>query len=136
MQAFTNQQLFTDAQKHIPGGVNSPVRAFKGVGGDPVFFASAKGAYLTDVEGKRYIDYIGSWGPMIAGHAHPEIIEAVQKACEFGLSYGAPNAIETVMADLLYDLVDGNGPHGQLRHRSHDDRYSFGTWLYRPRQNS
>ncbi|MEX1201059.1 MAG: glutamate-1-semialdehyde 2,1-aminomutase [Methylophaga sp.] len=105
MQAFTNQQLFTDAQKHIPGGVNSPVRAFKGVGGDPVFFASAKGAYLTDVEGKQYIDYIGSWGPMIAGHAHPEIIEAVQKACEFGLSYGAPTAIETVMADLLCDLV-------------------------------
>ena len=105
MQAFTNQQLFTDAQKHIPGGVNSPVRAFKGVGGNPVFFASAKGAYLTDVEGKRYIDYIGSWGPMIAGHAHPEIIEAVQKACEFGLSYGAPTAIETVMADLLCDLV-------------------------------
>ncbi len=105
MQAFTNQQLFTNAQKHIPGGVNSPVRAFKGVGGDPVFFASAKGAYLTDVEGKQYIDYIGSWGPMIAGHAHPEIIEAVQKACEFGLSYGAPTAIETVMADLLCDLV-------------------------------
>lgn len=105
MQAFTNQQLFTNAQKHIPGGVNSPVRAFKGVGGDPVFFASAKGPYLTDVEGKQYIDYIGSWGPMIAGHAHPEIIEAVQKACEFGLSYGAPTAIETVMADLLCDLV-------------------------------
>lgn len=105
MQAFTNQQLFTDAQKHIPGGVNSPVRAFKGVGGDPVFFASAKGAYLTDVEGKKYIDYIGSWGPMIAGHAHPEIIEAVQKACENGLSYGAPTAIETVMADLLCELL-------------------------------
>lgn len=105
MQAFTNQQLFSAAQKHIPGGVNSPVRAFKGVGGDPVFFASAKGAYLTDVEGKRYIDYIGSWGPMIAGHAHPDIIEAVQKACEFGLSYGAPTAIETDMADLLCDLV-------------------------------
>jgi len=105
MQAFTNQQLFTAAQKHIPGGVNSPVRAFKGVGGDPVFFASAKGPYLTDVEGKKYIDYIGSWGPMIAGHAHPGIIEAVQKACEFGLSYGAPTAIETVMADLLCDLV-------------------------------
>ena len=105
MQAFNNQQLFSAAQKHIPGGVNSPVRAFKGVGGDPVFFASAKGAYLTDVEGKRYIDYIGSWGPMIAGHAHPAIIEAVQKACEFGLSYGAPTAIETDMADLLCELV-------------------------------
>ena len=105
MQAFNNQQLFSAAQKHIPGGVNSPVRAFKGVGGDPVFFASAKGAYLTDVEGKCYIDYIGSWGPMIAGHAHPAIIEAVQKACEFGLSYGAPTAIETDMADLLCELV-------------------------------
>ena len=105
MQAINNQQLFSAAQKHIPGGVNSPVRAFKGVGGDPVFFASAKGAYLTDVEGKRYIDYIGSWGPMIAGHAHPAIIEAVQKACEFGLSYGAPTAIETDMADLLCELV-------------------------------
>lgn len=105
MQAFSNQQLFSAAQKHIPGGVNSPVRAFKGVGGDPVFFASAKDAYLTDVEGKKYIDYIGSWGPMIAGHAHPEIISAVQKACEFGLSYGAPTAIETDMADLLCQLV-------------------------------
>ncbi|AFJ02543.1 Glutamate-1-semialdehyde aminotransferase [Methylophaga frappieri] len=105
MQANRNQQLFSAAQKHIPGGVNSPVRAFKGVGGDPVFFASAKGAYLTDAEGKKYIDYIGSWGPMIAGHAHPEIITAVQQACESGLSYGAPTAIETDMADLLCQLV-------------------------------
>lgn len=105
MQPVSNQHLFQQAQKHIPGGVNSPVRAFKGVGGDPVFFSSAKGAWLTDVEGKRYIDYIGSWGPMIAGHAHPQIIEAVQKACVNGLSFGAPTAIETDMADLLCELV-------------------------------
>jgi len=105
MQAQTNQQLFLQAQKHIPGGVNSPVRAFKGVGGDPVFFSSAKGAWLTDVEGKNYIDYIGSWGPMIAGHAHPQVIEAVQQMCVNGLGYGAPTAIETEMADLLCELV-------------------------------
>ncbi|AFI83720.1 glutamate-1-semialdehyde 2,1-aminomutase [Methylophaga nitratireducenticrescens] len=105
MQAQSNQQLFLQAQKHIPGGVNSPVRAFKGVGGNPVFFSSAKGAWLTDVEGKNYIDYIGSWGPMIAGHAHPQVIEAVQKMCVNGLGYGAPTAIETEMADLLCELV-------------------------------
>ena len=105
MQAQSNQQLFLQAQKHIPGGVNSPVRAFKGVGGDPVFFSSAKGAWLTDVEGKNYIDYIGSWGPMIAGHAHPQVIEAVQLMCVNGLGYGAPTAIETEMADLLCELV-------------------------------
>lgn len=105
MQAQSNQQLFLQAQKHIPGGVNSPVRAFKGVGGDPVFFSSAKGAWLTDVEGKKYIDYIGSWGPMIAGHAHPQVIEAVQQMCANGLGYGAPTAIETEMADLLCELV-------------------------------
>lgn len=105
MQAQSNQQLFLQAQKHIPGGVNSPVRAFKGVGGDPVFFSSAKGAWLTDVEGKKYIDYIGSWGPMIAGHAHPQVIEAVQLMCANGLGYGAPTAIETEMADLLCELV-------------------------------
>jgi glutamate-1-semialdehyde 2,1-aminomutase len=105
MQAQSNQQLFLQAQKHIPGGVNSPVRAFKGVGGDPIFFSSAKGAWLTDVEGKNYIDYIGSWGPMIAGHAHPQVIEAVQQMCVNGLGYGAPTAIETEMADLLCELV-------------------------------
>ena len=105
MQAQSNQQLFLQAQKHIPGGVNSPVRAFKGVGGDPVFFSHANGAWLTDVEGKKYIDYIGSWGPMIAGHAHPQVIEAVQQMCTNGLGYGAPTAIETDMADLLCELV-------------------------------
>lgn len=105
MQVQSNQQLFLQAQKHIPGGVNSPVRAFKGVGGDPVFINSANGAWLTDVEGKKYIDYIGSWGPMIAGHAHPQVIGAVQQMCVNGLGYGAPTAIETEMADLLCELV-------------------------------
>ncbi|MEW6445185.1 MAG: glutamate-1-semialdehyde 2,1-aminomutase [Pseudomonadota bacterium] len=100
-----SHDLFVQAQKHIPGGVNSPVRAFRGVGGDPIFFERAQGAYLFDVDGKRYIDYVGSWGPMIAGHTHPTVIEAVKNAAERGLSFGAPTAIETRMADLLCEIV-------------------------------
>lgn len=101
----TNHDLFTQAQRHIPGGVNSPVRAFKGVGGDPVFFREGKGAWLTDAEGNRYIDYVGSWGPMILGHAHPEVITAVQEAASHGLGFGAPTAIESEMAETLCRLV-------------------------------
>ncbi len=101
----TNHSLFSHAQQHIPGGVNSPVRAFKGVGGDPVFFREGKGAWLTDAEGKRYIDYIGSWGPMILGHAHPEVIKTVQEAVSHGLGFGAPTEIEIEMADTLCRLV-------------------------------
>lgn len=101
----TNHELFQQAQKHIPGGVNSPVRAFKGVGGDPVFFREGKGAWLTDAEGKQYVDYIGSWGPMIVGHAHPEVLDAVSEAVKHGLGFGAPTAIETEMADLVCELV-------------------------------
>lgn len=101
----TSHQHFIAAQQHIPGGVNSPVRAFKGVGGDPIFIQSAKGAYLYDTDGKRYIDYVGSWGPMIAGHAHPKVIEAVQKAAVNGLSFGAPTVLETQMADKICELV-------------------------------
>lgn len=100
-----SQQLFAAAQKHIPGGVNSPVRAFKGVGGDPVFFKSAKGAYLTDEDDKQYIDYVASWGPAILGHAHPDVIKAVQEQAEKGLTFGAPTAIETTMADLICDMI-------------------------------
>ncbi|MBE0494340.1 MAG: glutamate-1-semialdehyde 2,1-aminomutase, partial [Thiomicrospira sp.] len=100
-----SHDLFIAAQKHIPGGVNSPVRAFKGVGGDPVFFKSAKGAYLTDEDDKQYIDYVGSWGPAILGHAHPEVIQAVQKQAEHGLSFGAPTVLETTMADLVCELI-------------------------------
>ncbi len=96
---------FSAAQVHIPGGVNSPVRAFKGVGGDPIFIQRAKDAYLYDTEDKRYIDYVGSWGPMIAGHANPIVIKAVQEAVENGLSFGAPTLIETRIADKICELV-------------------------------
>jgi glutamate-1-semialdehyde 2,1-aminomutase len=100
-----SNDLFAAAQRHIPGGVNSPVRAFRGVGGDPVFFESAAGAYVTDADGKRYIDYVGSWGPMILGHAHPEIIAAVTERVAKGLSFGAPTELETLMADKVCELV-------------------------------
>jgi len=96
---------FEQAQKYIPGGVNSPVRAFKGVGGEPVFIKKAKGAYIYDVEDKQYIDYVGSWGPMILGHAHPEVIQAVQNAAENGLSFGAPTEAETTLAKRICDLI-------------------------------
>jgi len=101
----STNRLFTQAQRHIPGGVNSPVRAFKGVGGDPVFFDRAQGAYLYDTQGKSYIDYVGSWGPMILGHTHPEVIKAVQEAALKGLSFGAPTAVETAMADKVCELM-------------------------------
>lgn len=100
-----SHDLFVAAQQHIPGGVNSPVRAFKGVGGDPVFFKRAKGAYLFDEDDKQYIDYVASWGPAILGHAQPDVIKAVQLAAENGLSFGAPTAIETEMANKLCEIV-------------------------------
>jgi glutamate-1-semialdehyde 2,1-aminomutase len=100
-----SERLFAAAQVHIPGGVNSPVRAFKGVGGTPVFMQRAEGAYMYDADGKRYIDYIGSWGPMVAGHAHPEVIDAVREACLSGLSFGCPTALEVTMAEKVCELV-------------------------------
>ena len=100
-----SEKLFEQAQKTIPGGVNSPVRAFKSVGGTPPFIARAEGAYLYDVDGNRYIDYVGSWGPMIAGHANPEVIEAVKQAAENGLSYGAPTEIEVTMSQKICELM-------------------------------
>ncbi len=100
-----SHDLFQSACQHIPGGVNSPVRAFRGVGGDPVFFSRAEGPWLYDADGKRYIDYVGSWGPMIAGHAHPDVIKAVQDMAGNGLGYGAPTEIETEMADFLCEQV-------------------------------
>jgi glutamate-1-semialdehyde 2,1-aminomutase len=101
----SNQDLIRRARVHIPGGVNSPVRAFNGVGGDPVFFERAEGACLYDVEGRSYIDYVGSWGPMIAGHAHPAIVAAVQAAAGRGLSFGAPCPAEVEMAERLCAIV-------------------------------
>ena len=97
--------LFQDAQRYIPGGVNSPVRAFKGVGGDPIFIRRAEGAYLHGEDGRRYIDYVGSWGPMLAGHAHPHVLEAVRRAIGDGLSFGAPTAIETRLAERICRLM-------------------------------
>ena len=97
--------LFSRAQEVIPGGVNSPVRAFKGVGGTPVFIQKAKGAYIYDTEGKQYIDYVGSWGPMILGHNHPAILDAVLKAAENGLSFGAPTPSEIDLAELVCEIV-------------------------------
>ncbi len=100
-----SHDLFVAAQRHIPGGVNSPVRAFRGVGGDPVFFESAAGPYVFDPDGKRYVDYVGSWGPMILGHAHPAVVEAVRERLGKGLSFGAPTELETTMADTVCSLV-------------------------------
>ena len=101
----TSSDLFKRALKCIPGGVNSPVRAFKGVGGDPIFFARGQGAYVFDEDGKRYIDYVGSWGPMILGHAHPKVLAAVKETMERGLGFGAPTRIEVEMAELICRLV-------------------------------
>jgi glutamate-1-semialdehyde 2,1-aminomutase len=101
----TNHELFDRARQLLPGGVNSPVRAFKSVGGEPFFTARADGAYLWDVEGKRYIDYVGSWGPMIVGHNHPAVREAVQRAVLDGLSFGTPCAAEVTMAETIVSLI-------------------------------
>jgi glutamate-1-semialdehyde 2,1-aminomutase len=100
-----NEQLFSRAQQTTPGGVNSPVRAFRSVGGTPRFIARAQGPHFWDADGRRYIDYIGSWGPMIVGHAHPAVVRAVQEAAARGLSYGAPTEAEVEMAEQLVRLV-------------------------------
>ncbi|MES2181182.1 MAG: glutamate-1-semialdehyde 2,1-aminomutase [Pseudomonadota bacterium] len=100
-----NQTLFEKSQQLIPGGVNSPVRAFRSVGGTPVFFKKGLGSKLWDVDGKQYIDYINSWGPMIVGHAHPAVIKAVQEVAENSLSFGAPTGLELEMAELINKLV-------------------------------
>jgi glutamate-1-semialdehyde 2,1-aminomutase len=98
----TSRRLFAEAQPVIPGGVNSPVRAFKSVGGTPLFIERARGAYLLDADGNRYIDYVGSWGPMLFGHAHPEVVRAVQRGGRaLGTSYGAPTPAEVRLAELV-----------------------------------
>jgi glutamate-1-semialdehyde 2,1-aminomutase len=100
-------ELFERSVQLIPGGVNSPVRAFRAVGGTPLFFRSAAGAWMEDVEGRRYVDYVGSWGPMIVGHSHPVVVKAVQEAAARGLSFGAPCPVELEMAQVLCGLVPG-----------------------------
>lgn len=102
-----SESLFERAQQTIPGGVNSPVRAFRGVGGAPRFIASADGAWITDADGRRYVDYVGSWGPMILGHQHPAVLTALRHQLEIGLSYGAPTEAEITMAEWLCARVPG-----------------------------
>src|SRR6187551_3076784 len=101
----TSKELFERAQKSIPGGVNSPVRAFKSVGGTPLFIKKAKGAYLYDADGNQYIDFIASWGPMILGHAHESIVKAIKEYAEYSTSYGAPTELEIEMAELIIGMV-------------------------------
>lgn len=100
-----SKAAFARARQAIPGGVNSPARAFGGVGGEPIFFARGEGAYLYDLDGNRYIDYIGSWGPMILGHAHPTVVEAVGRALRCGTSFGAPTVAESELAELICDAI-------------------------------
>jgi len=104
LPSMRSQELFARAQKVIPGGVNSPVRAFRAVGGEPRFIARAAGAYVHDADNVKYIDYVGSWGPMILGHAHPAVVEAVKKAAENGTSYGAPTELEVLFAEKICAL--------------------------------
>jgi glutamate-1-semialdehyde 2,1-aminomutase len=100
-----SEQLFTQARAVIPGGVNSPVRAFKGVGGNPIFFKQGKGAYLTDVDNRQYIDYVGSWGPLILGHCHPNVIAAIEEVLHQGISFGAPTELEIRLAQKIIALM-------------------------------
>ncbi|MEM8662216.1 MAG: glutamate-1-semialdehyde 2,1-aminomutase, partial [Pseudomonadota bacterium] len=103
----TSEKLFERARQHIPGGVNSPVRAFKAVGGTPVFIDRSEGAYIFDCDGKRYIDYVLSWGPMIMGHNHPRVREAVTEQSKKGLSFGAPTELEIALADRICEIMPG-----------------------------
>jgi glutamate-1-semialdehyde 2,1-aminomutase len=105
MRTDQSNQLFERAQRTIPGGVNSPVRAFRAVGGQPLFIERGEGAYLIDADGKRYIDYVLSWGPLILGHAHPRVVAALKGAVERGTSYGAPTQLETQLAEMVCDTV-------------------------------
>ena len=100
-----SEEIFTAAQKLMPGGVSSPVRAFKSVGGQPIVFDRVKGAYIWDVDGNKYIDYVGTWGPAICGHAHPEVIEALHKTLEKGTSFGAPSVPENILAEMVIEAV-------------------------------
>ena len=107
MTQSRSKQLFEAAQKHIPGGVNSPVRAFRAVGGTPIFFDRAKGPYMYDADGKRYIDYVMSWGPMILGHGHPVVLDAIREQLEKAMTFGTPTELEILLADKICEQVPG-----------------------------
>ncbi len=128
-----NQQLFELSQKVIPGGVNSPVRAFRSVGGTPLFFQRGQGAYVWDADGKRYIDYVGSWGPMIVGHCHPEVVKAVQDAASRGSGFRCADRGRTGNGGIAVQAAaeSGDGAPGQFRHRGDDDRDPAGARLHR-----
>ena len=131
-----SQELFDRAQKVLPGGVNSPVRAFRAVELCPRFIERADGAYIYDADGKHYIDYVCSWGPMLLGHNHPAVREAVERAVKDGLSFGAPTQREVEMAELMVEMVPNieMGPHGELRYGGCDVCASLSTGGYRPGQ--
>jgi len=116
--------LFSKAKNVIPGGVNSPVRAFKSVGCDPIFISRAEGSHIYDVDGNDYIDYVGSWGPMILGHCHPKVVEAIQQAATKGASFGARDG-----------ALHRNGPDGQFRNRGRHERHKTGSGLHRQGQD-
>src|SRR5512138_289716 len=99
MKIEKSKELFAQAQTLLPGGVDSPVRAFRAVGGQPLFIERGEGAYLVDVDGNRYVDYVLSWGPLIAGHAHPKVVDAIERATARGTSYGAPSPLEITLAE-------------------------------------
>ncbi|MBI5181600.1 MAG: aminotransferase class III-fold pyridoxal phosphate-dependent enzyme, partial [Nitrospirae bacterium] len=103
MRNTISKKLFAEAQNYLPGGVNSPVRAFKSVGGEPIFIKRAKGCYLYDVDGNKYIDYVLSWGPMILGHANPKITKMIKNAVSKGTSYGAPTPLEVKFAKMIQE---------------------------------
>src|SRR5438067_734484 len=105
MNRTRSQDAFARAGRLIPGGVNSPARAFGAVGGQPIFIARGEGSYLIDVDGNRYLDYIGSWGPLILGHSHPRVVEAVTRALQDGASFGAPTERESELAELIIDAM-------------------------------
>jgi glutamate-1-semialdehyde 2,1-aminomutase len=121
MSQTRSEALFAEALNYIPGGVNSPVRAFRAVGGQPFFVNRASGSRVWDVDGHDYIDYVLTWGPAILGHAHPKIIAAVKAAADHGTSFGIPNPLEVTMARLICSLVPG--AHDQFRHRGLHERH-------------
>ncbi len=132
-QAAASAALFARARRVIPGGVNSPVRAFQAVGGTPRFIASARGPYLVDVDGREYVDLLCSWGPMLLGHAHPEVLAAVTEAAARGTSYGTPTEAEVLLAEEIVSRT----PVDRLRlvssgHRGHDVGDPAGARLHRP----
>lgn len=137
MSRTKSDQLFAEALNYIPGGVNSPVRAFRAVGGKPFFVDRARGAHVWDVDGNDYVDYVGTWGPAIHGHAYEPIIKAVQAAAEHGTSFGIPNPLEVTMARLICSLVPSvqKSAHVQFRDRGNHVRDPVGARLHPTRED-